>query len=295
MIEAAVRSLLALDYPDYEVVVVDDRSEDATGAILDRLKSGVRRAAGGGARARIARGLAGQDARHVEGRRGGDRRVASVQRCRRGARSRGPAAAPCITPSRSRPRTWCCCRPCRWRASGERMMISFFQAMFIFALTAPGRCATRGREMSMGVGAFNLIRREAYEKIGTYQSMRLSVVDDMRLAEKVKQAGLASRVAFGEGLVTVRWAVGARGVVQQPDQELLRAPALQPGVRACWQRCGLLWLHLGPWLGTAFAAGMGARRLCAGAGLAAGGVCGDGPAHRDRHAATCCCIRWPAC
>ena len=29
--------------------------------------------------------------------------------------------------------------------------------------------------------------------------MRLSVVDDMRLGEKVKQAGLASRVAFGEG------------------------------------------------------------------------------------------------
>ena len=51
----------------------------------------------------------------------------------------------------------------------------------------------------MGVGAFNLVRRSAYEKIGTYESMRLSVVDDMRLGEKVKQAGLASRVAFGEG------------------------------------------------------------------------------------------------
>ena len=39
MIEAAVRSLLAIDYPDYELVVVDDRSEDATGEILDRLKA----------------------------------------------------------------------------------------------------------------------------------------------------------------------------------------------------------------------------------------------------------------
>ncbi len=39
MIETAVRSLLAIDYPDYELVVVDDRSEDATGEILDRLKA----------------------------------------------------------------------------------------------------------------------------------------------------------------------------------------------------------------------------------------------------------------
>jgi cellulose synthase/poly-beta-1,6-N-acetylglucosamine synthase-like glycosyltransferase len=38
-IETALLSLLELDYPDYEVIAVDDRSDDATGAILDRLQS----------------------------------------------------------------------------------------------------------------------------------------------------------------------------------------------------------------------------------------------------------------
>ena len=38
-IEAALVSLLQLDYPDYEVIAVDDRSNDATGVILDRLAS----------------------------------------------------------------------------------------------------------------------------------------------------------------------------------------------------------------------------------------------------------------
>ena len=36
-IEPALRSMLALDYPDLEIIAINDRSYDATGAILDRL------------------------------------------------------------------------------------------------------------------------------------------------------------------------------------------------------------------------------------------------------------------
>src|SRR5512142_1903879 len=38
-IEQALRSLLDLDYPEYEVIAVDDRSSDRTGDILDRMAS----------------------------------------------------------------------------------------------------------------------------------------------------------------------------------------------------------------------------------------------------------------
>lgn len=34
-IGSALQSLLTLEYPNYELIVVDDRSEDATGEILD--------------------------------------------------------------------------------------------------------------------------------------------------------------------------------------------------------------------------------------------------------------------
>src|SRR5688500_1720027 len=36
-IEQAVRSLLKLDYPDLQITLVNDRSTDSTGQILDRL------------------------------------------------------------------------------------------------------------------------------------------------------------------------------------------------------------------------------------------------------------------
>src|SRR3954462_5486076 len=38
-IEAALRSLLRLDYPQYQIVAVNDRSTDQTGTIMERLAS----------------------------------------------------------------------------------------------------------------------------------------------------------------------------------------------------------------------------------------------------------------
>jgi len=252
MIEAAVRSLLTIDYPDYEVIAVDDRSEDATGEILDRLKAAY------GARLVVV---------HVRelppGWLGKTHAMWSAARAATGewilfsdadvVHAPGALRRAVYYAERERADHMVLLPTMLMESMGERMMIPFFQAMFIFAFR-PWKVRDPKARDSIGVGAFNLIRREAYEKIGTYESMRLSVVDDMRLGEKVKQAGMASRVAFGEDMVTVRWAVGARGVVQNLTKNFFAQVRYSPAF-AIAAACGLLWLHLGPWLGTAFAPG----------------------------------------
>jgi hypothetical protein len=252
MIETAVRSLLTIDYPNYELLVVDDRSEDATGEILDRLNVeygkrlvvvhvrelppgwlGKTHAMWSAAQAASGEWILFSDADVVH--------APEALRRAMGYAEQERADHMVLLPTML------------MESVGERMMIPFFQAMFIFAYR-PWKVRDPKARDSIGVGAFNLVRRSAYEKIGTYESMRLSVVDDMRLGEKVKQAGLASGVAFGEGMVTVRWAVGARGVVQNLTKNFF-AQVRYNVAFAMAAACGLLWLHLGPWLGTAFAPG----------------------------------------
>ena len=48
-----------------------------------------------------------------------------------------------------------------------------------------------GRLEAVGVGAFNLLGREAYLRAGTHQAIRLRPDDDMRLARLIKVSGLA--------------------------------------------------------------------------------------------------------
>src|SRR5271170_4547775 len=79
---------------------------------------------------------------------------------------------------------------------GEFMMIAFFQTMFVFG-HRPWKVADPKSKDHMGVGAFNLIRRSAYEAVGTYEALRMEVLDDMKLGKVVKNAGLAQRNVFG--------------------------------------------------------------------------------------------------
>ena len=115
----------------------------------------------------------------------------------------------------------------------------------MFALTGWGlrywKIADPKARDFLGVGAFNLFRRQSYQALGGFESLRMEVLEDLRIGWRVKQAGLRQRIAWSQGMVRVRWANGAWGVVRNLEKNIfaLFRFRLLPALAAC---AGLL-LH----------------------------------------------------
>src|SRR5207247_10936587 len=77
------------------------------------------------------------------------------------------------------------------------------------------------------VGAVNLVRRSAYEAVGTDAALKFEVVDDMKLGKVMKNGGFRQRVVFGDDLIEIRWARGARGVVRNLTKNFFAVMSFQ--------------------------------------------------------------------
>jgi len=253
-IEQTLIRLLRLDYANYEVLAVNDRSVDRTGEVMDRvaatleahgrlkvihideLPSGwLGKAHAMWAAANQARGewLLFTDA-DVLFRPDSVRRAVAYAQAERADHF---VLFPRLI----------------MKSLGERMMIAFFQSLFVFG-HRPWRVADPAAKDHMGVGAFNLLRRRVYEAVGTYRALRMEVVDDMKLGKIVKSGGYAQRNAFGEDLISIRWARGAMGVVDNLTKNFFAILSFQ-WWRALGSAAGLAFLNLGPFLGIWLAPG----------------------------------------
>ncbi len=269
-IEQCLRSLLALDYDNYEVVAVNDRSTDGTGEIMERVAHnshfsqnqgevghpdssngsqtphpflpalriihhlelpggwlGKTHAMWTGAKDASGEWLLFTDADVIF-------KPDSLRRALAYAESE-PADHVVLFPRMIMKR------------AGEYMMIAFFQSMFMFG-HRPWKVADPSTDDHMGVGAFNLVRRRVYEAVGTYQALRMEVLDDMKLGKVVKNAGFGQRNVFGGDLISIRWAHGAFGVVNNLTKNFFAVLSFQSW-RTVLSAFGLAFLNYGPFLG----------------------------------------------
>jgi len=219
-IEDALRSLLALDYPPLEIIAINDRSTDSTGVIMDRVAA----EPSSGSRLRVIhvrelppRWLGKTHAMWLGAQQGTGEWILFTD-------------ADCVFRSDAMQRAMCYAAKnsldhlvliptVHMHSWGERMMISFPQIAAGFVMR-PWKVRDQEARDFMGAGAFNLVRRQAYEAIGTFAALRLEVVDDLKLGETIKKARFRPDVVIGRDLVSLRWIRGAMGLVRNLEKNL---------------------------------------------------------------------------
>ena len=217
----SLRSLVDCDYPNLQVVAVDDRSTDATGRLMDDLAESpdshgrmrvvhVKQLPEGWlgkphAMALAAEGVTSDWLLFTDGDVIFDSRAIRLA-IRYAEQSRGDHMV--LYPTLI------------LRGVAEKMLIGFFQSLSALA-GRPWKIADpKATKDYIGVGAFNLIRRPVYEALGGYAELRMEVLEDMRLGFRVKREGYAQRVAFGKDLVRIRWAQSAWGILNNLTKNL---------------------------------------------------------------------------
>lgn len=206
---SCVRSLLAQAYPRLEILVLDDRSEDDTRAILERERvrdarlvvlpgeepppgwTGKNWACHQLSLAAHGDVLLFADADTVFFEPDAvDKTVGALQASRADLLSGLPRQA-LGTP-------------------GEQLLVPLFYWAFLGFTPLAAHLLWRRAPVARAVGQLMVFRREAYDAVGGHAAVRGSVVDDLDLARRVAGAGLACRILDATSIVSCRMYRGGR-------------------------------------------------------------------------------------
>jgi len=250
-IRAAVHTWRRLQYSDYEVIVVDDRSTDATPGILAQLArewSALRVVT---VATLPERWLGKNYANHVAAAQAtGDwilftdadvllapdalgRAIAYAQAERLDHLVAGPEA---VMPG---------------RLLGQ---FPVYFGLLFSTLTRPWKVRDPTSSAHVGVGAFNLVRASAYRAVGGHEPIRLRPDDDLKLGKLLKRAGFSQDFVVGRGLVRVEWYASWRELQTGLMKNLYAGVDYRASVVVAGVAANLL-LGVWPWIALGFVHG----------------------------------------
>lgn len=207
-IDQGLKSLLASDYPRLEIIAIDDRSRDETGAIMDALARspdrsnsntqfrvihisslpegwlGKNHALQIGSTEALGDWILFSDGDVVH-------QSDTLRRTMKYALAKNLDHLPLFPDIEAH---------------------SLFEAAFVacFALiftggTQPGLVRTNLPWFYVGVGAFNLVRRSALERVGGFEQIRMDILDDVKLGKMLKRSGGRCEVLRAGRALNIRW------------------------------------------------------------------------------------------
>ena len=208
-IAEALKSLLALDYPDYELMVVNDRSTDRTGAILDELAVkhprlnvvhlselppgwlGKNHAMHYGAQRAGGDLLLFTDADIVYEPTALSRAVGYFEQHQLAHLAIGP---------QTHMRGW---------------LLQSFVVMFcvmLYLYTRPWSIRNPKSSAHIGIGAFNLVRTDVFRAVGGFEPIKMRPDDDLKLGKLIKKGGYRQDLLAGNEMISVEWYASLREV-----------------------------------------------------------------------------------
>lgn len=238
-IAGCVRSLRGSSYPDLEIIVVDDRSEDGTGDI---------------ARAMVEQRIEGLTA--VEGRPLPPGWLGKPWACWQGyleadgelllfadadTRHEPGLLGHAVGALLARDADLVTVLPRQVLASfWERVIMPHFLVMILLRYGNAERIS-RARDPldAIANGQFILVRRSAYEAVGGHEAIRGEVVEDQKLAQRFVEAGRRILMTHAEDLMSVRMYRSLREIVEGWTKNVATGgrQAVAP-----WLRPALPWL-----------------------------------------------------
>ncbi len=247
----ALASMLAQDYPRYEVVAVNDRSRDATGRIIaeaaeknthltpvhiDELPPGWL-----GKPHALARGFERSSGEWIIFT-DGDVRFAPdlARRALRVAMQNGWDHLTLMG---------------QLEKSGfwENTALLFFGLAFTLGVE-PWKVSDPKSKKFMGGGLFQLVRRSAYEASGGHRRLAMEVVEDMKLGKIIKQTGFHSGVGIALEYISLRWHAGLGNLIRGTTKNFFAAANFNLALVSLWL-AGQLAMGVLPFVALFFASG----------------------------------------
>lgn len=239
-IEACIRSLLEQDYPDFEVIVLDDFSEDDTRRILARLAQTSNRLRVLDGRPLPENWLGKHWACHQLAQAASGELLLFTDADTRHERN---ALRDAVSALLAEGADLVSAFPREVAATlGEKLIVPVIGFGVVSFLPLALARRMKLPSLSVTIGQFMLFRRAAFEAIGGYESVRDQIVDDVMLGRRIIQHGFAWRLMDGTRHVSCRM---YRGFWEAVD-------GFTKNVFAFFDHSLVLFIVVWAWIGIAF-------------------------------------------